>query len=401
MDTVRAQVERVLRADACSGCGACTLLDSGLSMRLDDAGYLRPAPTGDLDEREGARADFARACPGRSVRAQHPHGAARHPLLGSYFGLWEAWAVDPLVRHRGSSGGVLTAIQGWLLESGRATQVATAAADTARPVRTVPVRIVSKAEALASAGSRYAPVAVAALATSDPRHALTAKPCEVSAIRALNDATSEDGPILMSFFCAGTPSQQATTTLVRELGGPGDDKVTDLWYRGRGWPGRFTASFAGGQVSTDYDDSWGRALGPTTQWRCKLCADGVGESADISAADSWESDERGYPSFEEQEGRSALIARTERGLEIILAAKEAGVIDLRPLEADRLAQAQPLQTSRRRFLAARLWGARLGGRRVPRYRGFALTRLSMAKPRLAIRALRGTYRRVRARSAHG
>lgn len=395
LSTVREQVAKVLDADACSGCGVCTILDRGLSMELDDAGYLRPVPAGPADERDGAARIFTRACPGRRVVAKRPPGSVRHPLLGSYFGVWEAWAVDPEVRHRGSSGGVLTAIQGWLLASGIIPQLSTAAADAERPVRTVPVRIVSKAEALASAGSRYAPVSVGRLATPDPSHAVTAKPCEVSAIRALTDGDAGSTPILLSFFCAGTPSQHATEQLVRDLGGPEPDRITDLWYRGRGWPGRFTAVFDGGEVSADYDHSWGAALGPTTQWRCKICPDGVGESADIAAADSWETDERGYPTFGEKEGRSALLARTERGLAIVLAAHEAGAIELRPLDPARLAQAQPLQTSRRRYLAARLWGARFGGRAVPRYRGFNLIRLSAASPRLALRALRGTLRRIR------
>ncbi len=385
----------MLQADACSGCGVCTLLDAGLSMELDDSGYLRPVASGPVDERDRAVRIFKRSCPGRQVVAARPGGSTRHPLLGSYFGLWEAWAVDPETRHRASSGGVLTAIQGWMLSSGLAAQVTTAAADERQPVRTVPVRIVSKEEALASAGSRYAPVAVGRLATSDPAHAVTAKPCEVSAIRALSGGELGDSPVLLSFFCAGTPSQHATEQLIRDLGGPEPNEVTDLWYRGRGWPGRFTAVFGTGEVSTDYGSSWGKALGPTTQWRCKICPDGVGESADIAAADSWDSDEQGYPTFGEQEGRSALLARTERGLAIILAAQEAGVIELRPLDPERLAQAQPLQTSRRQFLSARLWGSRLAGRAVPRYRGFGLTRLSTAHPRLALRTLRGTLRRIR------
>lgn len=394
MSTVRKEVAKVLKADACSGCGVCTLLDGGLSMELNESGYLRPIAANAPDERTNAVRVFKRACPGRQVVAKRPKGSFRHPLLGSYFEAWEAWAVDPEIRDRGSSGGVLTAIQGWLLESGIATSLTTAAADTRRPVRTVPVTITSKAEALATAGSRYAPVGIGQSATLDSRHAMTAKPCEVAAIRAMAAEIPDETPILLSFFCAGTPSQHATEQLIRDLGGPDPERVTDLWYRGRGWPGRFTAVSGEGEVSTDYRSSWGEALGPTTQWRCKICPDGIGESADIAAADSWEVSDGGYPVFGEQEGRSALLARTERGLALVLAAQEAGVIELRPLDLAHLAQAQPLQTSRRQYLAGRLLGARLGGRPWPRYKGFGLVRLSMANPRLAVRTLRGTFRRV-------
>lgn len=364
-------------------------------MELNESGYLRPAGVNPPDEQPRAVHVFKRACPGRQVVAKRPQGSMRHPLLGSYFGAWEAWAIDPKIRDRGSSGGALTAIQGWLLETGIATELTTAAADESRPVRTVPVQITTKAEALAAAGSRYAPVGVGQSVVMDPDRAITAKPCEVAAIRAITSEDPGKTPTLLSFFCAGTPSQHATEKLVRDLGGPEPEQVTDLWYRGRGWPGRFTAVHDGGEVSTDYRSSWGDALGPTTQWRCKICPDGIGESADIAAADSWEMSEGGYPVFGENEGRSALLARTERGHAIILAAHQAKVIELQPLDLSKLAQAQPLQTTRRQYLAARLLGTRLAGRPVPRFRGFSLLRLSMASPRMAVRTLRGTFRRVK------
>ena len=35
-------IDSVVRRQNCSGCGACTLLDPGLTMELDDAGFRRP-----------------------------------------------------------------------------------------------------------------------------------------------------------------------------------------------------------------------------------------------------------------------------------------------------------------------------------------------------------------------
>lgn len=364
-------------------------------MELTESGYLRPVGVNPPDEQPRAARVFKRACPGRQVVAKRPQGSVRHPLLGSYFGAWEAWAIDPTIRDRGSSGGALTAIQGWLIEAGMAAELTTATADESQPVRTVPIQITTKAEALAAAGSRYAPVGIGQSVTIHPDHAITAKPCEVAAVRAMASEDPSKSPILLSFFCAGTPSQLATEKLVRDLGGPEPEKVTALWYRGRGWPGRFTAVHGDGEVSTDYRSSWGDSLGPATQWRCKICPDGVGESADIAAADSWEVSEGGYPVFGENAGRSALLARTERGHAIILAAHQAKVIELQPLDVSKLAEAQPLQTTRRKYLAARLLGTRLAGRPVPRFRGFSLLRLSIASPRMAVRTLRGTFRRVR------
>jgi len=218
------------------------------------------------------------------------------------------------------------------------------------------------------------------------------KPCEVSALRRLN---ADGNPLIMSFFCAGTPSARATDTLLRNLGVEDEANVDELWYRGRGWPGRFTARSRGTEVNADYESSWGSTLGPTTQWRCKICPDGVGESADIVAADYWTVDDRGYPVFIEGDGVSALIARTQTGLDTVLRAAAAGVIHLETIEMDSLDRVQPLQRERRRYLAARLLGSRLAGRSVPRYRGFSLLRLSLGEPKRALTVLRGAFSRVR------
>lgn len=397
MSELRGRVQDVLARDACSGCGLCAQLDRGLEMQLDADGYARPVEVGAPAEVPGAARTFSRSCPGVRVAAQTPRGSQRHPLLGSFFAAWEAWAADPEIRVAGSSGGVLTALHAWLLASGRAARIAGVAGDPQRPRRSIPVTITTREQALAAAGSRYAPVA--ALRNPDafaPGSAVTAKPCEIAALRAAGIAGDGEGPLLLSFFCAGTPSQHATDALLEDLGIGRDEPLDSLRYRGNGWPGRFAARAGSTEVSADYEESWGSTLGPTTQWRCKVCPDGVGESADIVAADSWATDERGYPQFAEGDGVSALIARTKRGLDVIEAAIAEGIIEVRPLSMDRLAGAQPLQTARRRHLLARLWGSALAGRRPPRYPGFALARLSFAHPRRFVQVLRGTLRRVRA-----
>lgn len=390
-------VADVVSRDACSGCGLCTRLDPSLRMELDGAGYLRPRPRGASEPVPDAAAIFRSACPGMTVRAPKIERAAtKHALLGAHRGIWLAWAADPDLRHAGSSGGALTAIQSWLLESGRATSVAAAAMDAAAPRRSVPVTIMSREDALRAAGSRYAPVAgLDNTAVLTPDGAFVGKPCEAAALRQAAPRLIEGGePLLLSFFCAGTPSQHATDAVLQELGVDRSEPLSSLRYRGDGWPGRFSAHSDSTTVSTDYETSWGRHLGPTTQWRCKLCVDGTGEAADIVAADAWDADEEGYPIFEGADGRSALLARTVRGRGIILAAEQAGAIVLEPFDIERLAAVQPLQTARRRFLSARLLGARLGGRRPPTYPGYRLLHLALSEPRTALRALRGTFERV-------
>lgn len=399
-----AAIKRVVESGNCSGCGACALLDNGISMELDTMGYLRPvrrSPAKGAGGGTNSGKSFAAACPGVRVRAQRPDGSLRHPQLGPVTGAWQAWASDPETRFSGSSGGAITALSSWLLQSGHVARVVGAGADPIDARRTVPVQILSREQALAASGSRYAPVANASAAGAlEPGTAFIGKPCEVSAARVLSEehqGFGGHGPILLSFFCAGTPSQHATDRLAAALGAPEGTGIRELRYRGNGWPGNFSVMAEDGTIQAmAYDESWGKHLGPATQWRCKICPDGVAESADITAGDFWRTDDAGYPLFTEQAGISALIARTRRGRELVLAAAAAGVLTLHPLDAGELMAVQPLQRRRRETLLGRLAGTVAGGGRIPHFSGFSLPRLAAGHLRESLRAAMGSYRRQRA-----
>lgn len=370
-------------------------------MSLSQEGYLRPEfgpERAGASETKAAAALFKEVCPG--VRLRSPSTVDRprhHPSFGSYVSAWEAWSCDEEIRFAGSSGGVLTALGEWLVRSGRIKAAVASAASSSTPTRTVPVTIMSKKEFLASAGSRYAPVSnIQTIGDGGTDLAVVGKPCEVSALKRLQKSTGVapgESPVLLSFFCAGTPSQQATDRLADTLGTP-VDQVAELRYRGNGWPGNFSVTDrAGSTVSLTYDESWGQHLGRALQWRCKLCPDGVGEDADIAVGDYWEADDEGYPLFEDQQGRSVAIARTSRGHQLLMDAAAAGAIYLRPASLDSVAAIQPLQVQRRATLLGRLTGRLLAGKRIPVYSGYGLSRLARVNPKDNLAALRGTRSR--------
>ena len=395
-----------MRNGNCSGCGACALLAPEIRMEVDSAGFLRPyLPPKELANRtrgtrSAATSTFRTVCPGRIVTRRPERGTTEHPTFGSYVSAWQGWATDPVVRERGSSGGVLTALAAWLIESGIVHEVTGVRADPVAPSRTVPVRIMSRDEALESSGSRYAPVGAVSLAPSSPGRSIgvIAKPCEIAARRALaregEKGDSKDDPILLSFFCAGTPSQRATDTLVRDLG-VSLDTLTSMRYRGDGWPGYFSATDADGATGRlTYEESWGQHLGRDLQDRCKICVDGTGELSDIAVGDYWRADEHGYPLFDNAEGNSVVIARTARGHELLTLALADGIIHLEPVSLDEVAAIQPLQARRIRELIARLAGRAAAGKRIPRYRGFRLIARRDRRLSVLLRTVAGTFSRA-------
>ena len=399
-------IRRVVQRNACIGCGLCTRLDTSLRLELDADGFLRPHRTGaDGVVADDARRRFEQACPGCRVAAVRPRGSRRHPTMGSYFGVWEAWANEEAVRWRGSSGGALTALHGWLLDSGRSSRIAVGGRRPRTPThcsghdhdegggarrgglaicpgrhtrRTRP-RLEPRRSPPSRARSRRSG------RSGPPRdRRRQPRPTPPRLIRSSSRSSAparrrSARPMSSSRCSAWDPTSPSTTSGTAAAAGPAASRVRR----------------ADGDASLSYEESWGGVLGPATHWRCKVCADGVGESADVVAADFWRVDERGYPVFIEGPGSSALIARTRRGLDAVLAAEAAGALVLRPIRMSELANVQPLQRKRRTSLFGRLLGSRLAGVPGPRYRGFRLWAFAVAHPRLNLRAARGAHDRIR------
>ncbi len=384
-------IRRVVSKELCSGCGACAALDPKISMQLNADGYLRPfAPE---DQTLSLQADeFRMICPGLGLTAPMK-SQSQDPVFGRYVTVWAGYATDPGTRFSGASGGVLTALERWLLETGRSSSVVGARSQATNPLITEPARVETSDGVTELAGSRYAPVAVASVfkAQGDTT-AWCGKPCEVAAISSMERiGGAEHGSIKLSFFCAGVPSQDATAEFAKQVA----STPVEMRYRGQGWPGNmYVRDDEGTEYQERYIDAWHTRLGPTTQWRCKLCVDGTGEWADIAAGDYWIRDDAGQPTFEEAEGESVVIARTQRGDALLREAIADGVLTLRPIEMSGLAQIQRHQFIRRVSLGARLFTAGLLGKGVPHYSGFGILRSTLRNPAQNVKAGVGTFWRL-------
>ncbi len=391
---------RVARGDLCAGCGACAGLAGGkITMETTAGGHARPVQVEALDAREeGLIRDV---CPGLSM--ERPVGAAAdHVLWGPHRGVFVGHARDGALRRRASSGGGLSALLIHLLESGAVRFIVQTTASTEDPLGNETTTSADAGDVFEAAGSRYAPSSPLAdleahLARDEP-FAFVGKPCDVAALRAIarRDARVEERvPYMISFFCAGAPSARGAEEVIRKLGAtPGD--VRNFRYRGDGWPGFATARLKTGEtLRLSYADSWGAILSKHLPFRCKICPDGVGGFADIVFADAWECDANGYPLFEEAEGRSLMVPRTEKGAAALEAAVAAGAISARAIDIDAVAAMQPGQVRRKTRALSRLVACRLFMRPTPRFKGFSLKAAARRAGLFAnLRSFLGTGRRL-------
>jgi coenzyme F420 hydrogenase subunit beta len=384
----------------CTGCGLCAAMaPENAVMAFNTNGYLRPrflAPiTPQLDN------VISSICPGYNLKLEQTDGDT-DVIWGPIVALRQGHATNKQVRFQGSSGGVLTALAGYLLESNKVNGVFQIRASEDEPTQNQVVLSRNSNDVLAAAGSRYAPSSPAAVLGSylegEGTYAVIAKPCDIAAIRQwmrVDDRVGTKFPYLLSFFCAGVPSRRGAEKIVEKLGFD-EREVRSFRYRGNGWPGFATAVSKSGETrSMSYAKSWGDILSRQVQFRCKLCPDGTGEFADIVCADAWECDESGYPLFKEQEGLSIVLSRTNKGEKLVQQAMDQGVIALQNLPARELGPMQPGQLGRKRRVFARLLALRLAMRPSPRFYGLRLfdnARLTSFQDN--VKNVLGTFKRV-------
>ncbi len=352
-----ATVERVLRGQLCTGCGLCASVSGGAIVMDAASGYNRPVHKGPVDAEAERR--IAGACPGVAVSPWAP-APNMHPYWGPWLRTGVGWSADDDIRHRGSSGGAVTALAVHALTSGLVDRVVHVVADPANPTANLVTCSTTAAQVVDGAGSRYAassPLAgIDALLSDGGAFAFVGKPCDVSALRRLarlDPRVDRHVPLALAFYCAGVPNQSGVRGILQAMD-MAPEEVAAFRYRGHGWPGNATAVARDGRTAEmTYNESWGGYLAKEVQFRCKICPDAVGGSADIACADAWYGDEAGYPSFEERDGRSLVMSRTARGEAFLGQAIAAGALAMEPLEVGEIDRMQPSQGLRKSLVKAR------------------------------------------------
>ncbi len=353
-------ISDVVACNLCTGCGACAGVFPQAFRLIEDATHGR-RPVAEQPYSEEDHAALA-VCAGIGAPEPKPNDDVE-VNWGPVLACWEGYASDPEIRYRGSSGGAVTALANFALQKGAVGGVAHVQARTDDP-RFNEARISrNQKELIRGAGSRYAqasPLEILPKLMKEAQPvAFIGKPCDVASLakaRKRDNALDARIGLTISIFCAGAPNLTATGDLLDRLGVPKGATLTDLRYRGKGWPGLMQArwlDFDGEERVSEgipYAEGWGNILQKGRRWRCRICDDHTGVSADISVGDPWHSPPQGH----EDIGQSLIVARTEVGRMLIEAAIADGILVAEPRPRDIISKAQPnLLTAN-----ASVWGRR-------------------------------------------
>jgi coenzyme F420 hydrogenase subunit beta len=259
--------------------------------------------------------------------------------VDNVWGPWKrmvrTWAADAQQRHVGATAGVLTALACYLLTTKQIDFILHAKPHSTEPSFGEMHISTSPEEVLQGAGSRYGPtaplIAIDKVLERNQPFAFIGKPCDIAGLR---NYAQEDELVnrLVRFWltpvCGGYVPPDSTKAFYRRMGIE-PEQVTGLRYRGHGCPGPTRITTPDKVVDAHYLDFWGD---DESMWnmpfRCKVCPDGIGEAADIAAADSWI---LGSPTREESDtdlGTNAVVARTTAGATLLAEASAAGVLTI-------------------------------------------------------------------------
>ncbi len=376
------RLNRIVTDGMCIGCGLCESIagQDRIQMRLVQNLTERPVITGELDDEIVDQ--IYRLCSGTRVEGLPEGLTESDSQYDRVWGVWRrlalAWAAEPKVRHQGSTGGVLTALALYLLEQGEVDWIVHARPAQEFPAFGEPTISRTRTDVMAAAGSRYGPTATLRdiqnildrAESGGKTFAFIGTPCDVTTLRNL---AREDPRVdrlchyQLTMVCGGFLWPLALRDYLRKLGVEWENLAT-LRYRGYGCPGPTRITTRDGRVlEKNYLDFWGEE---ESSWqipfRCRVCADGIGDAADIAAADTWDGGVPAREGQEEDPGCNAVLARSRRGEELLARAETANYVvsgaELVPRDLDRM---QPHQVTRKLAVWSRFVGMRSAGRIVP------------------------------------
>tara|TARA_Y100000992_G_C21249411_1_gene485044 strand:+ start:72 stop:1292 length:1221 start_codon:yes stop_codon:yes gene_type:complete len=349
----------------CIGCGMCQSLvgKDKISISMSDKGRLEPEvikPLTNLDFEK-----IKKTCPGVIVQGlpeTEQSKNSKHDLIWGYYNsLFYTWSTDKDIRFQSSTGGLLNGLSLYLLETKKINFILHTAGDPDHPMRSLPKFSYNKKDLLnCESRSRYGPASPLskfneALNTNE-NFAFIGKPCDISAIRQLSkidERVNKQCKYLLTLVCGGSTEFTKSQDFIDSFNVK-ENELDIFRYRGYGNPGpMYIKTKNGREYNKEYNSFWGDESNWRVHFRCKICPDAIGECSDLAALDTW----RGGSPKGEDEGFNAVIARTQKGINLLNGAIKAGFIQRGDdLSIDDINDFQPHQVNKKKAVYARHLG---------------------------------------------
>jgi len=348
----------VVKEHLCISCGACASAapEGAIHMEMDEGRGLYSPQLGDADP-EPVQGPAFEVCPGKGLpmerMARERFGTTpyRRYELGNYRRFIAAHATDPRIREHAASGGVITAIAAFLLETGQVRGV-TASRFVYGPPGPRAESFVARNldDLIAAQGSKYCPTTTNTLIRQCRREGgpflFSGTPCHVEGLRLAQDkdpVLEDVFPYSIANFCAGYRDYRHLDGMLRyDQVDPQD--VSYFRFRGCGQPGSMKAVTRDGRTFTAPYPDYDRRTQITKVKRCVYCIDATGELADFGCGDAWLDRllETGKP-------WSIILARSERAEQILQEMIDQGKLAVTEVTEDEICYSQRQNLASKKF----------------------------------------------------
>lgn len=332
-------IQNIPENNLCTGCGGCAAVCpvGAITMTETPAGFLTAAVTESCTNCGLCR----KVCP--SV-PENTKGFAHADLLhGQCLAAFTGYAKNDATRLNGQSGGVVTAVLSYLLETGQVQGALVNRFDAAR--RRPEAAIVQTKEAvLASAGSYYTQSAVLPALREKKGRTLAAVTlgCQSASMELMKKVRPELVPeYTIGLICAGQNSGHMIDDICDHAQFPAPTKFRFRDKAEGGWPGAITME--NDMETVTVPNKYRHQIKAVYEChRCLTCFDQMNTCADIVCGDPW-----GIAGKDGPEGCTVILARTEKGLKLLKRAEQWGAIALEPLALEDLFRGQTVDDRHR------------------------------------------------------
>ncbi len=365
--TPEKRFNKIVEHGLCLGCGLCQTIAGAENIRMELTDFgLSPTVDGHLDD---ATVDKIYAtCPGTHVEGLPENLVSDNTRDDKIWGPWleitSAYASNAETRFRASTGGALTALATYLLNSGRVDFILHTKASSVEPTCGEAQLSFNEADVIEASGSRYGTsttlLSIDDVLERNQTFAFIGKPCDVAALRnyaSFDERVNQQVKFWLAPVCGGFMPVSSTYDALQSHS-ISRESVTAVRYRGFGCPGPTRIKHDNNVTELHYLDFWGE---DESQWqlpfRCKICPDGIGEAADIAAADTWPGGSPSRETCNDDGGTNALIVRSETGLELLQCAlRDNALVSGQEMSIDDLSCFQPHQVNKKKLSWPRMQG---------------------------------------------
>ena len=249
----------ITKNQLCLGCGLCECFIPNCKMIVNDSGFIVPSSNSVVTDEIGKFLD--KICPAINIDCVK----YEQSIFGTIKNAYEGWSNNQEIRHKASSGGVISALCCYLLKNNLVDGIIQVRKSLNHYMFNEIHVSTSEEDIIQSASSRYAPVSmfknIKQLLEQDPRnYAFVGKPCDIMTItRLANNIPEWKNRIKfkISLVCAGTPSYNATSKLIKRGRINANSMPIGVKYRGNGWPGNFRVDYSDdSKFEMNYNESW-------------------------------------------------------------------------------------------------------------------------------------------------